>query len=161
MIYATIMAGGAGTRFWPASRKATPKQLLNLTGERSMIQSTADRMQGMCGGENLLIVTNKTLVDSISQQLPDVPRSSIIGEPAKRDTAPCVGLAAALVAAKDPEATMIVMPADHVIGPVDVFQNALQHAVSLVEDDPSRIVTFGIKPSYPAEVFGYIEAGKS
>ena len=161
MIYATIMAGGSGTRFWPASRKLTPKQLLNLTGERSMIQSTADRMQGMCGGENLLIVTNKLLVDSIAQQLPDVPRSSIVGEPAKRDTAPCVGLAAALVAAKDPEATMIVMPADHVIGPVDVFQSALQHAASLVEDDPSRIVTFGIKPSYPAEVFGYIEAGKS
>ena len=161
MIYATIMAGGSGTRFWPASRKLTPKQLLNLTGERSMIQSTADRMQGMCGGENLLIVTNKLLVDSIAQQLPDVPRSSIVGEPAKRDTAPCVGLAAALVAAKDPEATMIVMPADHVIGPVDVFQSALQHAASLVEDDPSRIVTFGIKPSYPAEVFGYIEAGEA
>ena len=82
MIYATIMAGGSGTRFWPASRKLTPKQLLNLTGERSMIQSTADRMQGMCGGENLLIVTNKLLVDSIAQQLPDVPRSSIVGEPA-------------------------------------------------------------------------------
>ena len=109
MIYATIMAGGSGTRFWPASRKLSPKQLLNLTGERSMIQSTADRMAGMCGGEHLLIVTNKLLVDSIAQQLPDVPRTSIIGEPAKRDTAPCVGLAAALVAAKDPEATMIVM----------------------------------------------------
>jgi mannose-1-phosphate guanylyltransferase len=159
MIYATIMAGGAGTRFWPASRKATPKQLLNLTGDRSMIQSTADRMEGLCSGENLLIVTNKTLVDSIADQLPNVPRSSIIGEPAKRDTAPCVGLAAALIAAKDPDATMIVMPADHVIGPVDVFQNALKHAVKLVDQDPSRIITFGIKPSYPAEVFGYIEAG--
>lgn len=161
MIYATIMAGGAGTRFWPASRKATPKQLLNLTGERSMIQSTADRMLGLCSGDQLLIVTNQTLVDSIAAQLPDIPRSSIIGEPAKRDTAPCVGLAAALIAAKDPDATMIVMPADHVIGPVDVFQKSLQHAVDLVEADPSQFVTFGIKPSYPAEVFGYIEAGES
>ncbi len=157
MLHATIMAGGTGTRFWPASRKANPKQLLNLTGDRSMIQATADRLKGLCPAENLLIVTNKTLVDPIAAQLPDIPRESIIGEPAKRDTAPCVGLAAAWIAAKDPDATMVVMPADHVIGPDDVFQDALTHAASLVDDDPTRIVTFGIKPTYPAEVFGYIE----
>lgn len=158
MLHATIMAGGAGTRFWPASRKLTPKQLLTLSGERSMIQATADRLKGLCPPENLLIVTNKLLVDSIADQLPEMPRTSVIGEPAKRDTAPCVGLAAAWVAAKDPEATMVVMPADHVIGPDDVFQDALSHAADLVDSDPTRIVTFGIKPSYPAEVFGYIEA---
>lgn len=157
MLYATIMAGGSGTRFWPASRKSNPKQLLNLTGDRSMLQATADRLKGLCPSENLLIVTNQLLVDSIAEQLPDVPRESIIGEPAKRDTAPCVGLAAAWIAAKDPDATMVVMPADHVIGPDDVFQDALNHAADLVESDPARIVTFGIKPSYPAEVFGYIE----
>ena len=157
MLHATIMAGGAGTRFWPASRKLNPKQLLNLTGERSMIQATADRLKGLCESENLMIVTNKTLVDAIAKQLPDVPADSIVGEPAKRDTAPCVGLAAALVAAKDPDATMVVMPADHVIGPDEVFQNALAHAAGLVDEDPTRIVTFGIKPTYPAEVFGYIE----
>lgn len=160
MLYATIMAGGAGTRFWPASRKLTPKQLLTLTGERSMLQSTADRLKGLCPPENLLIVTNKVLVDPIAKQLPEIPRESVIGEPAKRDTAPCVGLAAAWVAAKDPDATMVVMPADHVIGPDHVFQDALSHAAELVETDPTRIVTFGIKPSYPAEVFGYIEAGQ-
>ena len=157
MLYATIMAGGAGTRFWPESRKLTPKQLLNLAGERSMIQSTVDRLNGLCDSKNVLIVTNQALVDSISKQLPDVPRESIIGEPAKRDTAPCVGLAAAWVAAQDPDATMVVMPADHVIGPDDVFQAAIQQAADLVEQDPTRIVTFGIKPTYPAEVFGYIE----
>lgn len=161
-MYATIMAGGAGTRFWPASRKATPKQLLNLSGNRSMIQATVDRLEGLCSGEELLIVTNQSLVDPIAEQLPEIPRSSIIGEPAKRDTAPCVGLAAAWVAAKDPEATMVVMPADHVIEPDDVFRDALKHAASLVEEDPTRIVTFGIAPSYPAECFGYIErAGDS
>ena len=159
MLHATIMAGGAGTRFWPASRKLTPKQLLTLTGERSMLQSTADRLKGLCPPENLLIVTNKVLVDPIAEQLPEIPRQSVIGEPAKRDTAPAVGLAAAWVAAKDPDATMVVMPADHVIGPDNVFQDALSHAADLVEKDPTRIVTFGIKPSYPAEVFGYIEAG--
>ena len=160
MLHATIMAGGAGTRFWPASRKLTPKQLLTLTGERSMLQSTADRLKGLCPPENLLIVTNKVLVDPIAEQLPEIPRESVIGEPAKRDTAPAVGLSAAWVAAKDPDATMVVMPADHVIGPDNVFQDALSHAAELVEEDPTRIVTFGIKPSYPAEVFGYIEAGQ-
>lgn len=151
------MAGGAGTRFWPASRKAMPKQLLTLTGDRSMIQATADRLEGLCSGDQLLIVTNESLVDAIAEQLPEVPRSSIIGEPAKRDTAPCVGLAAALTAVRDPDATMVVMPADHVIGPVENFQAALKHAASLVDEDPTRIVTFGIKPTYPAEAFGYIE----
>ena len=161
MLYATIMAGGAGTRFWPASRRTTPKQLLNLTGDRSIIQSTVDRLAGLCPSENVLIVTNQILVDPIAEQLPSVPRSSIIGEPAKRDTAPCVGLAAAWIAKKDPNATMVVMPADHVIGPDNVFQDALNHAATLVDEDPSRIVTFGIKPSYPAEVFGYIERNES
>jgi mannose-1-phosphate guanylyltransferase len=157
MLYATIMAGGAGTRFWPASRKSNPKQLLNLAGERSMIQATVDRLDGLVDKQHLLIVTNKSLVAPISQQLPEVPTDSIIGEPAKRDTAPCIGLAAAWIAAQDPDATMVVMPADHVIRPDDVFQAALQQAASLVEQDPAQIVTFGIKPTYPAEAFGYIE----
>jgi mannose-1-phosphate guanylyltransferase len=154
MLHATIMAGGAGTRFWPASRKSNPKQLLNLAGSRSMIQSTVDRLAGLVDSQHLLIVTNQSLVKSISQQLPDVPIESIIGEPAKRDTAPCIGLAAAWIAAKDPDATMIVMPADHVIRPDHVFQAALKYAAELVEHDPTQIVTFGIKPSYPAECFG-------
>ena len=157
MLYATIMAGGAGTRFWPASRKTNPKQLLKLVGDRSMLQSTVDRLNGLCSPEQVLVVTNKILVDPIAEQLPNVPRELIIGEPAKRDTAPCVGLAAAWVASKDPDATMVVMPADHVIQPDDVFRDAISHAASLVDDDPGRIVTFGIKPTYPAEVFGYIE----
>ena len=161
MLHATIMAGGAGTRFWPASRKINPKQLLNLTGQRSMIQATADRLKGLCPAENLLIVTNQSLVDSIAAQLPDVPRESIIGEPAKRDTAPCVGLAAAWIAARDPDATMVVMPADHVIGPDNVFQDALTYAAELVDQDPTRVVTFGIKPDYPAEAFGYVERAET
>jgi mannose-1-phosphate guanylyltransferase len=160
MIYATIMAGGAGTRFWPASRKLTPKQLLNLAGDRSMIQSTVDRLGDMCPPENVLVVTNEVLVDSIRQQLPGVPAQSIIGEPAKRDTAPCVGLAAAWVMSMAPEGIMAVMPADHVITPDSVFQQSLDHAAKLVAEDDTRIVTFGIKPTYPAEVFGYIERSK-
>lgn len=162
MIHGIIMAGGAGTRFWPASRKKTPKQLLKLLGDRSMLQATVDRLSGIGTPEQVMIVTNKVLVDSIRQQLPEVPADAIVGEPAKRDTAPCVGLAAALVAAKDPEGIMVVMPADHVIKPTEKFTEAIKHAISLVEEDDERIVTFGIQPTYPAEVFGYIErAGNS
>ncbi len=125
-----------------------------------MIQSTVDRLGDLCPAQNVLVVTNEVLVDSIRKQLPDVPPESIIGEPAKRDTAPCVGLAAAWVMAMDPEAIMAVMPADHVISPEAAFQQSMQYAASLVEEDDSRIVTFGIKPTYPAEVFGYIERAK-
>ena len=161
MLHAVIMAGGAGTRFWPASRRLTPKQLLNLTGDQTMIESTVHRLGELCPAERLLIVTNEVLVDPIRQLMPELPDASVIGEPAKRDTAPCVGLAAAILLHHDPDATMVVMPADHVIGPDDVFQAALQHAVELVEGSPDRIVTFGIKPNYPAEVFGYIERNES
>ncbi len=157
MLFATIMAGGAGTRFWPASRRNLPKQLLNLVGPRSMIQSTVDRLGSLVPPENLLIVTNQALVEPIAEQLGHVPRESILGEPAKRDTAPCIGLAAFWVAAQDPGATLIVMPADHVIRPEHVFQQALEYAAEVVESDPESIVTFGIEPTYPADVFGYIE----
>ncbi len=126
-----------------------------------MIQSTVDRLGSMCPPKNVLVVTNEILVDAIREQLSGVPAESIIGEPAKRDTAPCVGLAAAWVMSLDPEATMVVMPADHVITPDEVFQDALRHAESVVEADPDAIVTFGIQPSYPAEVFGYIERGEA
>ena len=156
-VFATIMAGGAGTRFWPASRQHHPKQLLKLTGDRSMLQSTVDRLSGFCDPAKLLILTNKILVGPIAEQLPQVPADNVVGEPAKRDTAACIALSAALIAAKDPEAIMIVMPSDHVIAPDDVFQQSLRSAAKLVDEDPSRIITFGIKPSYPAEVFGYIE----
>ena len=157
MVYATIMAGGAGTRFWPASRKSNPKQLLKLTGDRSMLQSTVDRLAGFCSNDHIMIVTNQSLVDPIAVQMPGIPRECIIGEPAKRDTGPCISLAATLLASRDPEATMVVMPADHVIYPTDLFQKSLRGAVELVEEDPQRIVTFGIQPTYPAEVFGYIQ----
>jgi len=159
MLHAMIMAGGSGTRFWPASRSMTPKQLLSLVGEQTMIQATVSRLGQLIAPERVVILTNQRLVEPIAAQLPQLPAGSIIGEPCKRDTAPCVGLAAALMAKHDPDATMIVMPADHVIGPDDVFQQAISQAAELVERDPSRIVTFGIRPAYAAESFGYIERG--
>lgn len=159
MLHAVIMAGGSGTRFWPESRNGQPKQLLRLVGDQTMIQATVSRLGKLVPPERVLVVTNARLVSAIREQLPELPPSSIVGEPCKRDTAPCIGLAALLVMRDDPDATMVVMPSDHVISPDASFQSAIQLAATLVEDAPSRIVTFGIRPTYPAESFGYIERG--
>lgn len=160
MIHAVIMAGGAGTRFWPASRSHRPKQLLALAGERTMIQSTVERLGNLVCSERTLVVTNQRLVEPIAQQLPQLPSEAIVGEPCKRDTAACIGLAALLVSRNDADATMLVLPADHVIGPDAVFQQALSRAAMMVDEHPQRIVTFGIPPTYPAEAFGYIQRGE-
>ena len=161
MLHAIIMAGGAGTRFWPESRKQLPKQLLKLAGDRSMIQATFDRLGDVVSPLRTLVVTNRELADQIRHQLPQLPPAAVLGEPAKRDTAPCIGLAAFQVMHADRDATMIVMPADHVICPDDKFQEAIRYACELVDEQPGRLVTFGIKPSYAAESFGYIERGDS
>ncbi len=161
MLHAVVMAGGSGTRFWPASRAKTPKQLLDLAGDQSMIQSTVARLGSLVPPDRVLIVTNERLVAAIEEQLPQLPGDSVIGEPCKRDTAPCVGLAAAWVVRNDPDAVMVVMPADHVIRSDADFQSAMAFASELVMAQPSRMVTFGINPTYPAESFGYIERGAS
>lgn len=160
MLHAVIMAGGFGTRFWPLSRLATPKQLLDFGGGRTMIQQALDRLSGLVPPERTLVITNRQLVGPIREQLPELPAANIVGEPCKRDTAPCVGLAAHLVAKYDPDPTMLVMPADHLIEPVERFRSAISQATDLVEAQPSRIVTFGIRPTFAAETFGYIERGQ-
>jgi mannose-1-phosphate guanylyltransferase len=154
------MAGGAGTRFWPASRRGRPKQLLRLAGDRSMIQATLDRIEGYVPQQHIIVLTNHALVAPMRQQLPGLPAKNVLGEPHKRDTAPCIGLAAALVLQKDPQGTMLVMPADHVIDTNQQFQSAVDYAVRLVDEQPGRIVTFGIRPTYAAETFGYVECGE-
>ena len=160
MLHAVIMAGGTGTRFWPLSRAARPKQLLDLTGGRTMIQATVDRLGDLVPAERTWIITNRSLVTPIGEQLPQLEKRRIIGEPCKRDTAPAIGLAALLLLSEDTDATMIVMPADHLIQPSDAFQAAIQQAAALVDEQPQTLVTFGIKPSYAAESFGYVERGE-
>jgi mannose-1-phosphate guanylyltransferase len=161
MLHAVIMAGGTGTRFWPASRNDVPKQLLQLVGDATMLRQTVDRLGGLVPNERRLILTNERLVPAVQEQLLELPHPAIIGEPCKRDTAPCIGLAALLVSRNDPQATMLVMPADHVIRPADKFRTSVEQAVALIDESPGRIVTFGVKPTYPAEVFGYIHRGEA
>ena len=160
MLHAVIMAGGSGTRFWPESRATRPKQLISLAGKRTMLQETVDRLDGLIPPQRVTAVTNARLADEVRRQLPGLPPSAVIGEPAKRDTAPCIGLAAGQIAAHDADATLVVMPSDHVIQPPEKLREAIDLAVRLVEERPERIVTFGIKPTYPAETFGYIERGE-
>ena len=157
MLYAVIMAGGSGTRFWPLSREARPKQLLDLTGERTMIQQTLDRLGGLIADDRVLVVTNRALVPAVREQLPQLAPGAVLGEPCRRDTAPCIGLSAAFALAQDPDAVLVVMPSDHVIQPEQAFRDAIKHAGQIVSEGENRIVTFGIRPRYAAEIYGYIE----
>jgi mannose-1-phosphate guanylyltransferase len=159
MLHAVIMAGGSGTRFWPESRADRPKQLLTLLGERSMIQSTVDRLAEVVPSERVLVATNARLAVGIGEQLPELSAGAMLLEPCKRDTAPCLGLAAVHLLERDKDATMVVLPADHVIQSVDAFTRAIRQAETLVDENPQRLVTFGIRPTYPAESFGYVERG--
>lgn len=160
MLHAIVMAGGSGTRFWPASRAALPKQLLPLAGRSTLLEDTVARLEGLVPPERLMVVTSSRLLPAVRRQLPDVPDEGLVGEPCKRDTAPCIGLAALLVLRHDPEATMAVMPSDHVIEPAAAFRGAIRQAEALVDAAPGRLVTFGIRPTYPAEGFGYIQAAE-
>ena len=157
MLHAIVMAGGSGTRFWPASRAALPKQLLPLAGARTLLEDTVIRLDGLVPPDRILVVTSARLIPAVRGQLPQIPPAGLVGEPCKRDTAPCIGLAALLVARHDPDAIMAVMPSDHVIQPAEKFTAAIRQAAAVVAESPGRLVTFGIRPTYPAESFGYIQ----
>jgi mannose-1-phosphate guanylyltransferase len=153
------MAGGSGTRFWPRSTQAQPKQFLKLFGERTMLQSTVDRILPVVPSDRIWIVTNDRYVDLVSEQLPGVPKANIIGEPVAKNTAPCVALAAALIREQDPSATMVVLPADHLISQPERFRSILQTAAAKAEQQET-LVTIGIKPDRPETGYGYIEFDK-
>jgi mannose-1-phosphate guanylyltransferase len=159
MLHAIIMAGGSGTRFWPKSRRDRPKQLLRLAGESTMLQQTVARIRPLVPLDRVLIVTGSDQAEATRAQLPDLPEANVVTEPCPRDTAPCVALAAGLVARRDPAGTMIVMPADHVIEPAEAFRTTVRAAVAVVADDPGTLVTFGITPTRPETGYGYIERG--
>lgn len=152
-LYAIIMAGGRGERFWPAGRAVRPKQLLPLTSENTMIEETVQRLFPLIPPEQVLVITNKDYVDRIRELLP-IPPENVVGEPEGRDTAPCVALAAALVRRKDPAATMVMLPADHVIRPAKVFQDTLKRAAEQAQN--GFLVTLGIPPTFPSTGYGYL-----
>jgi mannose-1-phosphate guanylyltransferase len=152
------MAGGSGTRFWPASRSARPKQMLPLAAGVPLITATIDRLAGLVAPERTWVVTNAAQVDGLRALVPALPRAQFVVEPEPRDTAPCIALAAATIAAREPRATMVAMPADHVITPVATFHAAVRRAATLAADDRT-LVTFGVQPTRPATGFGYIECG--
>lgn len=160
MYYAVIMAGGSGTRFWPVSRRSFPKQLIRLTGRRSLLQDTVDRFSPLIPPEKILIVTSETHVDPLRGQVPQIPEENILVEPVGRNTAPCIGLAAMHIRKREPEARFVAVPADHVITDRDTWHQLLRIAFE-VAATPGRVLTFGIPPTHPETGFGYIRFGES
>jgi mannose-1-phosphate guanylyltransferase len=153
------MAGGSGTRFWPRSTEERPKQFLNIVGDRTMLQATVDRIEKLIPPERVWVITNERYIDLVDEQLPDVPEENIVGEPIAKNTAPCVALAAALINDRDPDATMVVLPADHQIGEPEKFISILKTAETKAQDG-ENLVTIGIKPDRPETGYGYIEFDK-
>ncbi len=156
MIYAVIMAGGIGSRFWPQSRHKRPKQFLNVFGDATLIQNTVARLQGVVPPERCFIVTHSRYVEQTKEQLPSVPPENILAEPISRNTAPCITYAAVKLLARDPDATMIVLPADHVIRNVKQFQEVLRVAIEKAQE-PGSLVTIGINPTHPETGYGYVQ----
>lgn len=155
VVKAVIMAGGKGERFWPLSREKFPKQLLSLTGKKSLLQETVERIQPLIPPRDILVVTRRPLARVIVRQLPQVPRKNIISEPVGRNTGPCIGLATKKI---KEDAIMVVLPADHIIKPRGKFLDTLKKAIAFAGEKDS-LITIGVKPTYPATGYGYIEAG--
>ncbi|MBM3994159.1 MAG: mannose-1-phosphate guanylyltransferase [Planctomycetes bacterium] len=159
MLHALIMAGGGGTRFWPRSRQQKPKQFLTLVGDRSLLQQALDRIEVLVPPSRTWIITGASYTAETARQLPNLLAERIVGEPCGRDTAACIGLGAALVARHDPDGVMLVTPADHVIEPAQEFRRAVLVAEQMVNEHPDALVTFGIRPTFAATGYGYIERG--
>jgi mannose-1-phosphate guanylyltransferase len=153
--YGLILAGGRGTRFWPRSRRNRAKQVLRFFGERSLIQQTVDRLRPVLPPERIWILTNEHLRAEIVDQLPEVPKRQILAEPAARNTAPAIGLAAHILQSIDPDAIMGVFPADHVIGKSKEYANLLRPAFRAAAN--GEMVVLGIEPRWAETGYGYIE----
>ncbi len=158
MLHGVIMAGGSGERFWPLSRKATPKQMLKIVGRTTMIEQTAARLKPLIGNHRTWVVTTAAQAPALKRLLPGIPASHILKEPAGRNTAPCIALAAYAIAREDPEAVMAVLPADHVISPKQEFQKTIRSAAAAART--GSLVTIGITPTFPATGYGYIRRGR-
>lgn len=159
-MYAVIMAGGVGKRFWPWSRKKNPKQFLKLFGDKTLIQSTVDRLRPILKDEDIFIITNEVQKNTIEELIPFLKTENIIAEPMGKNTAPCIGLAAVINSLKDPEAVQIVLPADHLILNDKKFREVLLNAAKVAENEEC-LVTIGITPTRPETGYGYIQFNES
>lgn len=154
---AVIMAGGKGERFWPKSRGYFPKQFLSLTGDgKTMLQLTAERLRPMVDYEDMFVVTNQNYVGLVREQLPEIPDENILAEPMAKNTAPCIGFAAAVISRKYRDAVMLVLPSDHLVKLEDAYTDTLSLAAKVASESES-LVTIGITPTYPETGYGYIE----
>jgi mannose-1-phosphate guanylyltransferase len=155
-IFAVVMAGGVGTRFWPKSRRKNPKQFLKLLGKASLLDGTLLRIQKIVAPTNCFVVTNKTYHDQVVASLGNVPKENIILEPANKETVSCVALAVAKLAAKNPRAVILALPADHYIGDEDEYLSSIQRAITFANTQDA-FVTLGVKPTEPKTGYGYIK----
>lgn len=155
-LFAVIMAGGVGARFWPKSREKYPKQLLKIFDDRTLIQATVKRLEGIVDNDKILIVTNKLHKEEIIKQLPQIKPENIIEEPFGRNTAACIGLASIIIEKKSKEAVSIILPADHVIKEKDIFQDTIIKAAEYANKSKG-LVTIGIPPTRPETGYGYIQ----
>ncbi len=160
MRHALIMAGGSGTRLWPLSRRRRPKQLLKLFDGASLLQHSRRRLEGIFNPENIWVITSAAYLDLVAQELPDIPRENVIGEPVGRDTANAIGLAAHILAQRDPDGTMAIFTADHLISPQEEFADAIDIGLAAAEQFPDSLVTFGIVPDSPHTGYGYVHRGE-
>jgi mannose-1-phosphate guanylyltransferase len=158
-IYALVLAGGSGERFWPLSRRACPKQLLRLVSNKTLLEETLARLEDLIPQEHILILTNTEQEGAVRKLLGNFPKQNIVAEPVKRDTAAAVALGTGWVAARDHAGIMVVLPADHVIANRTAFQETLALAADAAEET-SELITIGIKPTWACPGFGYIEQGK-
>lgn len=150
------MAGGSGTRFWPASRAAKPKQFLTIGGEHTLVRQTALRVADAVGWDKILVVTARVHAEQVGVSLPEVPENNVLVEPTGRNTAPCIGWATNTIHARDPDARVAVLAADHFVSDTEGFRTHLEAAFDAASD---QIVTFGIVPTRPETGYGYIEIG--
>lgn len=157
--YCILMAGGSGTRFWPASRRQRPKQFLSIAGGEPLIVETWKRVEGFVDPDHVLVVTTADQADEVRALLPDLPPLNLIVEPEARNTGPCVALAAFEVRQRCRDSVQVVLPADHVIRPREAFQRTLRAAVREANQSGALIVC-GIQPTFPATGFGYVQAGE-
>ncbi len=160
MNYAIIMAGGSGTRFWPLSRKALPKQFLSLFGGTSLLRQTYERIRPLFPDERIFVVTNSRYVNLVQAQLPELQLDNIIGEVAAKNTAPCVAMAASLILTADSDAVMAVLPSDHSIADDDSFLEILQLSMNQASNT-GALFTIGIRPDRPETGYGYIQYDKA